>query len=58
MAYAPRVRCGRLSEDSSNAAAYGRVLAERLDPKRFPIMVELTANAEFEDEEGDVAPMV
>jgi AcrR family transcriptional regulator len=44
--------------DPAAAADYGRVLAERLDPKRFPIMAQLTANATFEDGEGDVAPMV
>jgi hypothetical protein len=44
--------------DPAAAAAYGRVLADRLDPTRFPVMAELTANAVFEDDEGDVAPMV
>jgi AcrR family transcriptional regulator len=44
--------------DPAAAADYGRVLAERLDPKRFPIMAELAANATFEDNAGDVAPMV
>ena len=44
--------------DPAAAADYGRVLAERLDPKRFPIMAELTANATFVNDEGDVAPMV
>lgn len=44
--------------DPAAAADYGRVLAERLDPKRFPIMAELTAHATFHGDEGDVAPMV
>jgi hypothetical protein len=44
--------------DPAAAADYGRVLAERLDPKRFPLMAELTANATFDDDQGDVAPMV
>ena len=44
--------------DPAAAADYGRVLAERLDPKRFPLMAELTANATFDDDDGDVAPMV
>jgi AcrR family transcriptional regulator len=43
--------------DPAAGADYLRVLAERLDPKRFPIMAELTANATFDDE-GNVAPMV
>jgi AcrR family transcriptional regulator len=43
--------------DPAAAADYGRVLAERLDPTRFPIMAELTANATFDDDEG-IAPMV
>jgi hypothetical protein len=30
--------------DPAAVADYGRVLAERLDPKWFPIMVELTSN--------------
>lgn len=40
------------------AAADGRVLAERLDPKLFPIMAELAANATFDDHEGNIALMV
>jgi AcrR family transcriptional regulator len=44
--------------DPAAAAEYGRVLAERLDPTRFPIMAELAANATFQDDEGDVGPMV
>ena len=44
--------------DPAATADYGRVLAERLDPKRFPIMAELIADAVFDDDEGDVAPMV
>jgi hypothetical protein len=34
------------------------VLAERLDPKLFPIMAELEANATFDDHEGNIALMV
>jgi AcrR family transcriptional regulator len=44
--------------DPAAAADYGRVLAERLDPERFPIMAELTANATFEDDDEDIAPML
>jgi AcrR family transcriptional regulator len=44
--------------DPAAAADYGQVLAERLDPKRFPIMAQLTTNATFDNNEGDVAPMV
>jgi Tetracyclin repressor-like, C-terminal domain len=43
--------------DPSAAASYGQVLAERLDPQRFPIRAGLAANATFDDDE-DVAPMV
>jgi AcrR family transcriptional regulator len=44
--------------DPAAAADYGRVLAERLDRKRYPLMAELTANATFDNDQGDVAPMV
>ena len=44
--------------DPAAAADYGRVLAERLDPRHFPLMAELTANATFDDDQGDVTPMV
>jgi AcrR family transcriptional regulator len=44
--------------DRAAAADYGRLLAERLDPRRFPMMAELAANATFEDDDGDIAPMV
>jgi len=44
--------------DPAAAADYGRLLAERLDSQRFPIMAELTANATFGDDDGDIAPMV
>lgn len=44
--------------DSAAAADYGRVLAERLDRKQYPIMAELTAKATFDNDQGDVAPMV
>jgi AcrR family transcriptional regulator len=43
--------------DPTAAARYGQVLAERLDPRRFPIMSALTASATFDDDQG-VAPMV
>jgi AcrR family transcriptional regulator len=43
--------------DPAAAARYGEVLAERLDPRQFPIMAALTANATFDDDQG-VAPMV
>lgn len=35
-----------------------RRLAERLDRKQYPIMAELTAKATFDNDQGDVAPMV
>jgi Tetracyclin repressor-like, C-terminal domain len=45
--------------DPAATAVYGQVLAERLDPKRFPIMSQLSANATFDRaDEGDIAPMV
>jgi AcrR family transcriptional regulator len=49
----------RIASELNPAAAtdYGRVLAERLDPKQFPIMAELAASATFDNDE-DVAPMV
>ena len=38
------------------AADYGQVLTERLDQKRFPTMAQLTTDATFDNNEGDVAP--
>jgi hypothetical protein len=44
--------------DPAAAADYGRVMAEQLDPRRYPIMSALTANATFDDDGQGVAPMV
>jgi AcrR family transcriptional regulator len=48
----------RIATDPAKAGAYGRVLAERLDPQRFPIMAALSAGPTFDDDEGDLTPMV
>ncbi|MEV6397410.1 helix-turn-helix domain-containing protein [Streptomyces sp. NPDC051907] len=45
--------------DPAGAAAYGQVLAERLDPERFPVLCSLAGGDGFDDEEdGDVTPIV
>jgi AcrR family transcriptional regulator len=45
--------------DPAAAADYGRVLAERLDPERFPLLCSLAGEEGLDEEEdGDVAPIV
>ncbi|WOX23498.1 TetR/AcrR family transcriptional regulator [Streptomyces solicathayae] len=45
--------------DPAKAAAYGQVLAERLDPDRFPTLCSLLGTEGLDDEEdGDVTPIV
>ncbi|MGW6866340.1 TetR/AcrR family transcriptional regulator [Streptomyces sp. NPDC054901] len=45
--------------DAAQAASYGRVLAERLDPEEFPVLCSLAGEAGLDEEEdGDVAPIV
>lgn len=45
--------------DRDAAATYGRVLAERLDPQRFPVLCSLFGEPGLDEEEGgDVAPIV
>lgn len=45
--------------DPAGAAAYGQVLAERLDPDRFPTLCSLAGTEGLDDEEdGDVTPIV
>ncbi|MFJ2738653.1 TetR/AcrR family transcriptional regulator [Streptomyces sp. NPDC087440] len=45
--------------DPAGAAAYGQVLAERLDPTRFPTLCALAGEEGLdEDEDGDVTPIV
>jgi AcrR family transcriptional regulator len=43
--------------DPAEAGAYGQILAERLDPQRFPIMAALATGDTFDDD-GDLTPMV
>ncbi|MEV7614386.1 TetR/AcrR family transcriptional regulator [Streptomyces sp. NPDC089799] len=45
--------------DPEGAAAYGQVLAERLDPSRFPVLTSLIGGPGLDEEEdGDVAPIL
>jgi AcrR family transcriptional regulator len=44
--------------DPAEAGAYGQILAERLDSQRFPIMAALAAGPTFDDDDGDLTPMV
>ncbi|MCX4692347.1 TetR/AcrR family transcriptional regulator [Streptomyces sp. NBC_01408] len=45
--------------DPAGAAAYGEVLAQRLDPQRFPTLCSLAGGEGLDEEEdGDVAPIV
>ncbi|WP_329120472.1 TetR/AcrR family transcriptional regulator C-terminal domain-containing protein [Streptomyces sp. NBC_01353] len=45
--------------DPESAAAYGEVLARRLDPERFPLLCSLAGEEGLdEDEDGDVTPIV
>jgi AcrR family transcriptional regulator len=44
--------------DPAEAGAYGQILAERLDAQRFPIMAALAAGPTFDDDDGDLTPMV
>ncbi|MGC4937961.1 TetR/AcrR family transcriptional regulator [Kribbella sp. DT2] len=45
--------------DPAGAAAYGQVLAERLNPEQFPVLCSLAAEDGLdEDEDGDVTPIV
>ena len=43
--------------DPAEAGAYGQILAERLDPQRFPTMAAVATGPTFDDD-GDVTPMV
>ncbi len=45
--------------DPAGAAAYGRILARRLDPERFPTLCSLGEEQGLDEEEdGDVTPIV
>ncbi|MFD8825221.1 TetR/AcrR family transcriptional regulator [Streptomyces sp. NPDC059605] len=45
--------------DPAGAAAYGQVLAERLDPEQFPTLCSLAGGSGLDEaEDGDVTPIV
>ncbi|MFE6775496.1 TetR/AcrR family transcriptional regulator [Streptomyces sp. NPDC057702] len=48
-----------VAPDPAGAAAYGQVLAERLDPERFPTLCSLVGGSGLDEaEDGDVTPIV